>query len=243
VKWLIIANVTVYLLDFFVSLIMKEPVFQFLYLQPSAVVSHFAIWQLVSYMFLHSLASPWHLIFNMLALWMFGASVEQTWGTDRFVRYYFVCGIGGGITQVIVNLLFGNPGQMVLGASGAIYGLLLAFGMLFPNQEVLVSFLFPIKAKYFVAIFGAVAFLGSFRGDSAVSNLAHLGGMLFGFLYIRAAFGGRRRAVTTRGSSSSFDLAGMWRNYKIQRNKKKFQVYMRQQELRDRRDQRGEWKN
>jgi len=177
----------------------------------------------------------------MLALWMFGASVEQTWGTDRFVRYYFVCGIGGGLTQLVVNLLFGNPDQMVLGASGAIYGVLLAFGMLFPNQEVLVSFLFPIKAKYFVAIFGAVAFLGSFRSDSAVSNLAHLGGMIFGFIYIRTAFGSKRRATTR--TSRSFDLAGMWRNYRIQRNKKKFQVYMRQQELRDRRDPPTDWKN
>jgi len=195
----------------------------------------------VSYMFLHSLASPWHLIFNMLALWMFGASVEQTWGTERFVRYYFVCGIGGGLTQLVVNLLFGNPDQMVLGASGAIYGVLLAFGMLFPNQEVLVSFLFPIKAKYFVAIFGAVAFLGSFRSDSAVSNLAHLGGMIFGFIYIRTAFSSKRR--TSGHPSRSFDLAGMWRNYRIQRNKKKFQVYMRQQELRDRRDPPTDWKN
>ncbi len=223
VKFLIIANVAIYLLDFFLSLIVKEPVFRFLYLHPRAVVSHFAIWQLVSYMFLHSLGSPMHIVFNMLALWMFGAPVEQTWGTSRFVRYYLICGVGGGITQVVANMLFGNPDQFVLGASGAVYGLLLAFGMLFPNQEVLFSMLFPIKAKYLVMIFGAIAFLGSFQGENAVSNLAHLGGMIFGFFYMRTTFATRG----TRRSSAGFSLAGWWRNYKMQRNKKKFEVYLR----------------
>jgi membrane associated rhomboid family serine protease len=228
VKWLIIANVAIYVLDFFLSLTLKEPALRFLYLHPRAVISHFAIWQLVTYMFLHSLGSPWHLIFNMLALWMFGAPVEQTWGTQRFLKYYMVCGVGGGITQVAANMLFGNPDQLVLGASGAVYGLLLAFGMLFPNQEVLFALIFPIKAKYLVLIFGAIAFFGSFSGDSAVSNLAHLGGMLFGFLYIRSAFASRRPSgARLGGSGGGFNLPEMWRKYKIQRNKKKFQVYMR----------------
>ena len=223
VKLLIIANVAIYLLDFFLSLIVKEPVFQFLYLHPREVVTHFAVWQLVTYMFLHSLGSPMHIVFNMLALWMFGAPVEQTWGSARFIRFYLICGAGGGITQVVANMLFGNPGQLVLGASGAVYGLLLAFGMLFPNQEVLFSMIFPIKAKYLVLIFGAIAFLGSFQGDSAISNLAHLGGMIFGFLYIRTVFASRR----SRSASAPFQLSAWWRNYKLQRNRKKFEVYMR----------------
>ena len=164
-----------------------------------------------------------HIVFNMLALWMFGAPVEQTWGSARFIRFYLICGAGGGITQVVANMLFGNPDQLVLGASGAVYGLLLAFGMLFPNQEVLFSMIFPIKAKYLVLIFGAIAFLGSFQGDSAISNLAHLGGMIFGFLYIRTVFASRR----SRSASAPFQLSAWWRNYKLQRNKKKFDVYMR----------------
>jgi membrane associated rhomboid family serine protease len=126
---------------------------------------------------------------------------------------------------------------MVLGASGAVYGLLLAFGMLFPNQEVLFALIFPIKAKYLVMIFGAIAFLGSFSSDSAVSNLAHLGGMLFGFLYIRTAFTARRSGrAAARGSG--FDLGEMWRKYKLERNKKKFQVYMRKHG-----NQPPDWKN
>src|SRR5258708_4405684 len=171
VKWLIIANCAVFLLDFFVSLFSRGLFASPFVLVPREVM-HGAIWELVTYMFLHSLASFFHILFNMLALWMFGRSVEQTWGTRRFVRYYFVCGIGAGICVVLVNMAFGDPNQHVIGASGAIYGVLLAFGMLFPDQTVLMNFLFPIKAKYMVMIYGAIAFLSSFNTASPVSNLA-----------------------------------------------------------------------
>ncbi|HXJ42112.1 MAG TPA: rhomboid family intramembrane serine protease, partial [Bryobacteraceae bacterium] len=117
--------------------------------------------------------------------------------------------------------------QLVLGASGAIYGLLLAYGMLFPNQEVLFSFLFPIKAKYMVMLVGAIAFLSSFQGGGTVSNLAHMGGMLFGFVYIRRMFASRSRKRPSLTTSRAFDPLAWWKNYKIQRAKKKFQVYMR----------------
>ncbi len=175
VKWLIVANCAVFLLDFAVSLFSPGLLDRPFALVPIQV-AHGAIWQLVTYLFLHSLGFPFfHLIFNMLALWMFGQAVEQTWGTRRFVRYYFVCGIGAGICVVIANLLFGNPRQPTIGASGAIYGVLLAFGMLFPDQTVLMNFLFPIKAKYLVMIYGAIAFFGSFQTQSPVSSLAHTG--------------------------------------------------------------------
>ena len=180
-----------------------------------------AFWQLFTYLFLHSLTSITHILFNMLMLWMFGAPIEETWGTRRFLQYYFVCGIGAGICVVLINLAFGNPHQRVLGASGAIYGLLLAFGMLFPNQTVLMSFLFPIKAKYMVMIFGAIAFMSSFQSGSTVSNLAHLGGMLFGFVYMKTQFGSRL------GGNFDFDLRQRWKEYKLQRARKKFKVYLK----------------
>lgn len=231
VKWLIVANCAVFLLDFAVSMFSPGLLDRPFALVPIQV-AHGAIWQLVTYLFLHSLGFPFfHLIFNMLALWMFGQAVEQTWGTRRFVRYYFVCGIGAGICVVIANLLFGNPRQPTIGASGAIYGVLLAFGMLFPDQTVLMNFLFPIKAKYLVMIYGAIAFFGSFQTQSPVSSLAHLGGMIFGYVYIRTMFG-------RRAPGFKLDLDRRWKEYRLQRAKKKFQVYMKKQD-----SGRGPWVN
>jgi membrane associated rhomboid family serine protease len=225
VKWLIIANVAVYLVYFFGSLINGAPIFRSLQLVPYDVI-HGEIWQLGTYLFLHSLASPWHIVLNMLMLWMFGSSVEETWGTERFLRYYFICGVGAGICVVVANLAFGNPLSPVIGASGAIYGLLLAFGMLFPEQEILLMFLFPIKAKYFVMIAAGMVFLGSFSLSGPVSDLAHLGGMVVGYIYFRTQFSSRRRPAL-RTANASFSLPAAWREYKLQRAKKKFQVYMK----------------
>jgi membrane associated rhomboid family serine protease len=124
--------------------------------------------------------------------------------------------------------MFANPYQATIGASGAIYGLLLAFGMMFPNQTVLMSFLFPIKAKYMVMIFGAIEFLSAFQPNSGVSNLAHLGGMLFGYFYIKNQFGAKRaRLYGAKSPGFSFNLAGRWKEYKLQRARSKFKVYMK----------------
>jgi membrane associated rhomboid family serine protease len=251
VKWLLISNIAVYLVYFFGSWLRGEPIFQSLLLMPIAVL-HGQIWQLGTYLFLHSLGSVWHILFNMLSLWMFGTPIEQTWGTKRFLQYYFICGIGAGICVVVANLAFGDPYQRVLGASGAIYGLLLAYGMLFPNQTVLMSFLFPIKAKYMVMIFGAIAFLSSFQGGGTVSNLAHLGGMLFGFIYMKTQFASSRTvsyggtyprgtftaAPKAKGPRVSFNLGQWWREYKLQRARKKFKVYMKEHD-----EGRGPWTN
>jgi rhomboid family protein len=221
VKWLIISNVAAYLFFFFgFNFRPVQLIFNIFKLVPYEV-AHGAVWQLFTYLFLHSLQGFWHLLFNMLTLWMFGTPIEQTWGSRRFLQYYFLCGVGAGLCVVIVDLLVGNPYQATIGASGAIFGLLLAYGMLFPNQTVLFSFLFPMKAKYMVMIFGAIAFLSSFQGGGTVSNLAHLGGMIFGFIYIKTQFGARSRTPLR------FDLAQRWKDYRLRRAKKKFQVYMK----------------
>lgn len=233
VKWLIIANVAVYLIYFFGSFLQGDEILRGLKLVPRDV-AHGEIWQLVTYLFLHSLSGPGHILFNMLGLWMFGSPIEQTWGTRRFVQYYFLCGIGAGICVVVANLLAGNPNLAVLGASGAIYGLLLAFGMLFPEQEILVAFLFLMKAKYMVMLFGGIAFVFSFQRGSTVSNLAHLGGMIFGYIYIKTQFG--RPASLAAAPPFRFDLKRRWREYKLQRAKKKFQVYMKKHD-----SNRGPW--
>ena len=141
----------------------------------------FDVWQLVSYMFLH--AGFGHIFFNLFALWMFGQAIENFWGTNRFVTYYFLTGIGA----ALLHMLIGGGGAPTLGASGAVYGILLAFGMMFPNRPIMLLFPpIPIKAKYFVAIFGAIELVsGLTRANSGVAHFAHLGGMLVGFVLIK----------------------------------------------------------
>ena len=142
----------------------------------------FRIWQPLTYMFMH--AGLDHIFFNMFALWMFGYVLENFWGTKRFVAYYLVCGIGAAITHMAMSLLFKMPLVPTVGASGAVYGILLAFGMMFPNERIYLYFLMPIKAKWFVIGYAAIElFEGFFRADN-VAHFAHLGGMLFGLILI-----------------------------------------------------------
>jgi membrane associated rhomboid family serine protease len=228
VKWLLIINTGIFVLQFIGGQAVRG-LLSLLELVPMLVVYRFPwfVYQLFTYMFLH--AGIWHLIFNMLALWMFGTPLEQTWGTRRFLKYYFICGIGAGLCDTVVNVLLGHNSSTV-GASGAIYGLLLAFGVLFPDTTVMMNFLFPIKAKYMVMIYGAVALysaLGS--GNSSVSNVAHLGGILVGLIYLKVPL--------PRMSFLHIDISGRYRQWKMQRAKKKFQVYMRKH------DGRGPWVN
>ena len=139
---------------------------------------HFQLWQPLTYMFMH--ASIDHIFFNMFALWMFGCILENFWGTKRFLIYYLVCGLGA----AAVNLLVA-PGGPTVGASGAVYGILLAFGMMFPNEQIYLYFLLPIKAKWFVIGYAAIElFEGVFHSMDGIAHFAHLGGMLAGLLLI-----------------------------------------------------------
>jgi len=146
-------------------------------------VPDFMPWQLVTYGFLHG--SPAHLFFNMLALFMFGMPLERGWGRRRFAISYFPCLIGAGLVQLVVASGSGTPYPTV-GASGAVFGLLLAFGLMFPNQIIMLIFPpIPMKAKYFVLIFGGIELLLGVTGSMpGVAHFAHLGGMLFGFLLL-----------------------------------------------------------
>src|SRR5580700_178398 len=173
IKALLISNVAIFLLSF-LSRGRLDEFFSYFALVPAAVVKLFFVWQLFTYMFLH--AGIWHILWNMLALWMFGCELEQTWGTRRFLRFYFFCGVGAGLCVVLANYLpfGGNPNIPTVGSSGAIYGILLASAVLWPDRMMLFSFLIPIKMKYFVMIIGAIAFLSSFNTASPVSNVAHL---------------------------------------------------------------------
>jgi membrane associated rhomboid family serine protease len=133
-----------------------------------------------------------HLLWNMLALWMFGIQIERLWGTAKFLRFYFICGISAGLAVILGAYLFGGIETPTVGASGAIYGLLAAYAVLFPDQTILFGFLIPIKSKYFVMIIGAIVFLQSYwaavggRGGN-VAVIAHLGGLVVGYLLLRGS--------------------------------------------------------
>jgi membrane associated rhomboid family serine protease len=182
VKFLIIANVTIYVaqslfgLDYF---LVKN-----FSLIPAAFFSG-SLWQVVTYMFLHGGFT--HILFNMIALWMFGSALERVWGSMEFLKYYMITGIGGGLCYALFNM--GSPIPTV-GASGAIYGLLLAFAVLFPDEIIYIWGILPMKAKYFALLFGGIEFFASFKSGSGVAHLAHLGGMAVGYIYLKRKGGG-----------------------------------------------------
>ncbi len=152
----------------------------------------FRPWQLVSYMFLHGTHNMagridiMHIFSNMFALWMFGRIIERSMGTKRFLTYYFACGIGAGLVQLLVYWLSGISMGSTVGASGAVFGLLLAFGMMYPNERIMLLFPpIPMKAKYFVIGYGLLELYFGVSGmQSGVAHFAHLGGLVFGFLLL-----------------------------------------------------------
>lgn len=182
IKNLIIVILAVFLLQKMAEISGFEIYIYYFALIPYLVAKQYFLWQLVTYIFLHG--GVFHILFNLLALWMFGGELENYLGSKKFLFYFLFCGIGAGICTVLFtpSLYQRIP---VIGASGAIYGILLAFGWLFPNRPIYVYFLFPIPAKYFVIIFGFIEFFSSFGGPGGgVSHLTHLGGLLFGLLFM-----------------------------------------------------------
>jgi membrane associated rhomboid family serine protease len=151
-------------------------------------VVHGWVWQPATYMFLHA-ADVFHLLFNMLLLWMFGGELERHWGSRAFLRYYLVCGIGAGLLAVPYNYLIGSEAIPTVGASGAVFGLMMAYGLVFSERTVLFMLLFPMKARTMAIILFAVTFfyLLTSRG-SGISHIAHLGGAVVGLLYLKRAW-------------------------------------------------------
>lgn len=148
------------------------------------------IWQFVTYMFLHSQGDPLHLIFNMLMLWMFGSELERAWGGRRFLQFFLVCGIGAGVIAAVFNLLFSMPFIPTIGASGALFGLLIAYGIMFA-ERVILFIIFPMKARTLALIMIAMnvmMLLASGASGSTVSAISHLGGALVGYLYLKRAW-------------------------------------------------------
>ncbi|MEW6616261.1 MAG: rhomboid family intramembrane serine protease [Thermodesulfobacteriota bacterium] len=149
-------------------------------LVPAMVWHEYFLWQLGTYIFLHG--GFFHLLFNLFALWMFGCEFERYWGSRVFLRYFFITGIGAAICTVLITPNLFIP---TIGMSGVIYGILLAYGWFFPNRIIYIYLFFPIKAKYFVMIFGAIELYASIAGTGGgIAHITHLGGMVFGIIYL-----------------------------------------------------------
>ena len=216
---LLIANVVCYLLQLLAGSLHID--LTDLFGLHFVLAEDFRVWQLVSYMFLHG--SLTHLFFNMFSLWMFGGLIERTLGAKRFLTYWMVCGIGAGICQEfwqigqyfvegLNNYPMVNTGSAIIsmgdylnlwttiGASGACYGVLLAFGMLFPNERIMLLLPpIPMKAKYFVAGYAAIELISAYASNDNVAHFAHLGGMLFGWLLLRYWRTSRSRRPAANG--------------------------------------------
>ena len=158
--------------------------------------------QLFTYMFMHAGMS--HLLFNMLALWMFGMQLEQTWGSKKFLIFYVLCGLGGGVAHLIMSpMLGGGVGAPLVGASGAIFGLLIGFGLLYPEQPIYLYFFIPIKAKYFVALYMGIEVWSQWNGAAdGIGHLAHLGGAVVGIVYMLISVGAPTIISNFRSSRS-----------------------------------------
>jgi membrane associated rhomboid family serine protease len=208
---LIGANVAMFLINTFVPSLTIV-----LGLVPAAVIREFRVWQLVTYMFMHG--GLFHLLFNMLALWMFGTELERRWGTPYFLKYYFVTGVGAGALTVLFSLLpFAFAQQVhysvVVGASGAIYALLLAYAIYFPDRPILLI-VFWVPARICVAILCAIALFSSLSDAGGVANATHLGGLLVGYLMLKS---GRMHPLA--------EVKYRYLKWKINRVRKKFDVY------------------
>ena len=209
VKWIIWANVAA-----FVVTVVYPHLLDVLAVVPSDVIERYRLWQPITYMFMHK--GPTHILFNMLGLWMFGVELERLWGTNFFLRYYAVTGIGAAITTILVSLLpfaitAATYNVGTVGASGALFGILLAFALYYPDRPILMALIFPIPAKYFVIIIGALSY---FSSPGGIAHAAHLGGVIFGYLYLRGGRGGLTAEIKYR-----------YLKWKMNRLRRKFDVY------------------
>jgi len=224
IKALLLVNAGVFLLQTLVRLLAGRggefALLGLFGLVPRAVTHGLRVWQPFTYLFLHG--GLWHLLLNMLVLWMFGGDLERAWGRRRFYAYYFLTGVGAGLINIFVKTVSDPSGTgtsliPTIGASGAIYGILLAAALVFPDRQVwLIPFPVTLPMRVYVLIIGAIAFFGSMEaaGDN-ISHISHLGGMLVGYLYLR------------RGTFL-YRLRNRYSDWRRRRMRRKFEVYMRE---------------
>lgn len=202
----------------FVATLLMPAITLRLGLRPADVLGQLQIWQPITYMFLH--AGFFHILFNMLTLWMFGVELERMWGSRFFTKFYFVSGVGAAFTTLLLSFVPGGFGNqlyysLTIGASGAIYGVLLAYALYFPNRPIYMYLLFPIPAKYFVMIMGGISLLSSLsEPGSGIAHTTHLGGLVAAYFYLKG----------TRVHLLS-ELQYRFLKWRINRMRRKFDVY------------------
>ncbi len=224
VKIIILANCAIFVLQ----QIFGPVVIRLFGLTPALVLFGLYIWQPFTYLFLH--AGLGHILFNMLGLWMFGSDLERHWGSSRFLRFFFFTGAGAGVLSVLVHPYSTVP---TIGASGAVYGILMAFALLFPDRIIFLAFLPPIRVKYLVMIMGFIAFvLAIGQSGTPIDNIAHLGGMAFAFLYVK----GWVSPASIRESIFRWRMKRLQRRFKVyegQRDKPRPRTAPRPRKARD----------
>ena len=212
IKVLISVNFVIFILQ---TLSKSETLFFPLFgLVPKLVWSENMVWQPVTYMFFHG--GVWHVLINMFVLWMFGSELERFWGKTKFLRFYFITGVGSGLVTMLFDIQSTTP---IVGASGAVYGVLLAYGLTYPNRTVYLYGIIPIKSIWFVLGIGFIAFMSSFDNMSQISHMTHLSGMIIGYLMLKKPI---------QWSGFWFQLRKKTLEYKIQKEEqrvtKQFQV-------------------
>jgi len=228
VIWLLASNTVVFLgLSAFGTRAVIHWVYDNLGLVPSEAVFHFAVWQIVTYSFIH--VGFWHWFGNMLGIWMFGSTFESSWGQRRFLELFFTGVIGAAITTILLSFahILITPDTVTVGASGGLFAILMAFGLVFGENEIMmIPFPFLIKAKYFVLILIVVTVAFAITGGGSTAYLAHLGGLFFGYLYVKFA---PARGLLGRFSLSEryFSMRNGYYRWRRRRAAKKFEVYMR----------------
>jgi membrane associated rhomboid family serine protease len=224
VKALLIVTTAMFVLTYFPAQFAgwSQP-YYYLGLVPYDVTHHLFLWQLATYLFLHG--GFFHILFNLFVLWQFGPELEGMWGSQRFLAFYFFTGVGAGLTNILVG-----PGshEITIGCSGALFGLILAYGLLFPNRMIYLYMLIPVKAKWFVLFIGAIEFLSEvMQPGSSISHISHLGGLLFGYIFLR-------------GMGTPGLMRGRYDDWRRARLRRQFEVYMRRH---DKRQDKDRWIN
>jgi len=261
VKLLIIANTAIFLLTVLMQTFWPAgtALLRFGWLIPRDVL-HGAVWELVTYSFFH--VGLFHLLFNMLTLWMFGSQFEQEWGSRHFTEFYFFCVIGAALTTIALGYaglaisdaafrggwsaagFIGKIASLTrtptVGASGGIYGLLIAFGMLYGDREIFMfPFPFAIRAKYMVGIWIFLALVGALQDAGGAANFAHLGGAFFGWFYLRHM---PQRGLQFAASEGYYGVRNRYYRWKRRRAARKFEVYMRHHDRTEYFDEYGNYK-